>query len=109
MKSSSSSSASLSDAVEGQSTAPAEDEVSDTEIEDDDDDGAPAGPGATNATAASCNAWASLQDQPIFEIFDNIEAQRRQQRWTAITAAAKEKSWLNSGNKKSKLSSIVME
>ena len=50
-----------------------DDELSDTEIEDD-DESTTVCPDATQPTAASCSARASLQDQPIFEIFDGRSA-----------------------------------
>ena len=81
----------LSDAlVVDEPVAKADDKLSETEIEDD-DEGTPASPNAAQLTAESCSTWASVRDQSIFEIIDRIETQRREQRWSAITAAAKER------------------
>ena len=88
----SSRSTSFSDArVVDQPVAKADDELSETEIEDDDGEGTLASPNDAQLTAESCSTWASIRDQSIFEIFDRIETQRRQERWRAITAAAKER------------------
>ena len=77
--------------VVDQPVAKADDELSETEIEDDDGEGTLASPNDAQLTAESCSTWASIRDQSIFEIFDRIETQRRQERWRAITAVAKER------------------